>query len=131
DEALQQRLAARLSQVERDRAFAPSLDRPEERVAVDERPDRAHEVALARQLDLDHVGAEIAEQRRRERRRDARAEVEDPQPHERPRAHRAVRLRPRPRSRSAIMRFTEPVFLRARSASVAVFVPCMNWWTMK
>ena len=35
------------------------------------------------------------------------------------------------RSRSASMRFIEPLFLRARSASEAVFVPCMNWCTMK
>ena len=44
---------------------------------VDERPDRAHEVAAAGQLDLDDLRAEVAEQRGRERRRDAGADVED------------------------------------------------------
>src|SRR5262249_51848009 len=74
DHLLEELLSARLSQIERDRLLVPSLDRPEERVAVDERPDRAHEVALAGELDLPDLGTEVGEQRRRERRADARAD---------------------------------------------------------
>ena len=44
--------------------------------AVDERTDLAHEVAAARLLDLDDLGALLAEQSRAERRGDAGAEVE-------------------------------------------------------
>jgi hypothetical protein len=47
-----------------------------ERVAVLDRPDGAHEVALPRQLHLDDVGAEVGEQRRGEGRADARPEIE-------------------------------------------------------
>src|SRR6266545_7277274 len=68
-----------------------SLDRPEEGVAVDEGPDRPHEVALLRQLDLDDVGAQVAQERGRERRADAGAQVEDAKPAERPLAHRLLR----------------------------------------
>jgi hypothetical protein len=74
---LQQVLAARLPEIERDGTPAAPLDRPEERVPVHERPDGAHEVALPRHRDLDHVRAEVTEQRRRERRADAGAQVED------------------------------------------------------
>ena len=87
---------AGLRRSQRDRALAASLDRPEERVAADERADRAHEVALPRQLDLDDVGAEVGEQRRRERRADARAEVEDADAGERPALTRRSGGVPRP-----------------------------------
>src|SRR4029079_5765255 len=54
-----------------------SLDRPEQRIAVDEGPDLAHEVAAARLLDLDDLGALLTEQARAERRRDSGAQIED------------------------------------------------------
>ena len=74
----EQLLAARLAQIERDRLLVAPLHRPpQRRAALVERPDAAHEVAGPRQLDLDDLGAEIAEQGRRERRRDPRADVED------------------------------------------------------
>ena len=75
-EALQEGLPGGLPEVERDRLLAPSLDRPEERVAVLEGTDRAEEVALSGQLDLDHFRAEVGEERRREGRGDSRAKVE-------------------------------------------------------
>src|SRR5581483_3863948 len=74
--------------------------RPEERIAVDERADRAHEVALPRQLDLDDLGAEVAEQRRGERRADARPEIEDAKPGERAARRHAPALSRAPRTLS-------------------------------
>ena len=56
---------------------------PSSLAGVDERADLAHEVAAARLLDLDDLGALLAEQPRAERRGDARAEIEDAQPGER------------------------------------------------
>ena len=75
-EALQEGLPGGLPEVERDRLLAPSLDRPEERVAALEGTDRAEEIALAGQLHLDHLRAEVGEERRREGRPDPRAEIE-------------------------------------------------------
>ena len=73
-EPAEQVLALGRAQVERDALAAAALDRPEQRVAVvDERPDLAHEVAAARLLDLDDLGALLAEQAGAERRGDARA----------------------------------------------------------
>ena len=60
-----------------------TLDRPEERVAVDERTDLAHEVAGAGLFDLDDVGALLAEEPGAERGGDAGAQVEHPQALER------------------------------------------------
>ena len=82
-EALQQRLPGRFAQVERQRALAAPLDRPEERLSAIERADGPHEVALPRQLHLDDVGAQVGEERGRERRADACAEVENAEPDER------------------------------------------------
>ena len=82
-------LALGRAQVERDALAAAAFDRPEQRVlavgvaGVDERPDLAHEVAAARLLDLDDLGALLAEQPGAERRGDARAEVEHAQARER------------------------------------------------
>src|SRR5262245_44066079 len=59
-------------------------------MALFERPDGAHEIAASRQLDLDHLGAEVAQQRGREWRGDARADVENADAGERER-HRAKR----------------------------------------
>ena len=81
---LQEVAAGGLAQVEGHAAAAPSLDRPEQRVAVDERADLPHEVAGAGLLDLDDVGALLAEEPGAERRRDAGAQVEHPQTLERP-----------------------------------------------
>ena len=83
-QAAEQVLALRLAQVERDALAAAPFDGPEQRVAVFERADLAHEVAGAGLLDLDDVGTHLAEQTRAERRRDARAEIEHAQPFERP-----------------------------------------------
>ena len=87
------------AQVERDALAAAALDRPEQRVravvaGVDERTDLAHEVAAARLLDLDDLGALLAEQARAERRGDARAEVEDAQARERTAHCSPARARP-------------------------------------
>src|SRR4029077_3850848 len=112
-EPLEQRLPGRLAKIARHGLLVPSLDGPEERIAVDERPDRAHEVAPTGKLDLDDLGAEIGEQRRGERRADAGAEIEHADAGER--AHRArypargagcqgaQRTRGSPRTRSARM----------------------------
>ena len=67
-----------------DALAAPSLDRPPQRVAGsivvgrDERTDGAHEVAARRVLDLDDLGAHVAEQPGAERRADPGADVDDP-----------------------------------------------------
>ena len=105
-------LALRRAQVERHALAPAAFDRPEQRVAVDERPDLAHEVAAARLLDLDDFGALLAEQSRAERCGDPRAEVEDAQ------AARAVRLT------LACSFFTAsmPPCLRASTSSSAVGV---------
>ena len=76
-------------QVAGDAAPPAALDGPGQRVVgpvVDrhEGPHGAHEVALAGELDLDHVGPELAEQARAERRGDARADVDHPDAGERP-----------------------------------------------
>src|SRR5262249_51343697 len=61
--------------------------------AIDERPDRTHEIARSGQLDLDDLGAEVTEQRRREWRADTRAEVEDTDAGERTHRRRLSRAR--------------------------------------
>ena len=118
------------AQVERDALAAAALDRPEQRVrapssSVDERPDLAHEVAAAGLLDLDDLGALLAEQAGAERRGDAGAEVEDAQPRERAvTAHSPALL--------ALHR-VHPAFAlravdRARARSAVLIT---NWWSMK
>src|SRR5262249_23221510 len=62
---------------------------------VHERTDLAHEVAPAGLLDLDDLGAHLAQQTGAERRRDARPQVQDSHPLER-RGHATVRLSPSP-----------------------------------
>ncbi len=88
-QALEELLALGLAQVAGDAAPAPALHGPEQRVvgAVlhrDERADRAHEVTLARQLDLDDVGAELAEQPGAERCGDPRPDIDHPDAGQRP-----------------------------------------------
>ena len=101
---LEELLALGLAQVAGDAAPTASLHRPRQRVARpvvdrDEGAHRAHEVALTRQLDLDDVGPELAEQPGAERRRDPRADVDrrgcpraGPVP-----SRSCLRLRPGPR----------------------------------
>ena len=73
-------LTVRDAEIDGHAPATATLDRPEQRVAlVGERSDVAHEVAAARLLDLDHVGALFAEQPGAERCRDACAQVEDPE----------------------------------------------------
>ena len=123
---LEEILPLRLPQVAGDAPPSPPFDRPRQRVpgpVVDghERPHAAHEVALAGQFDLDHVGSELAQQPRAERRGDPRADVDHPDARERP-------VRPVvhasesgwPLSRSAMTSRIEPLALRAASASSAV-----------
>ena len=88
-ESPEQFLALGLAQVERDALAAAALDGPEQRVAVLERTDLAHEVARAGLLDLDDLGTHLAELSRAERRGDARTEIEHAQPFERP-GHRVI-----------------------------------------
>ena len=71
--------AARVAQVDRDRTLVAGDRRPPEAPAVDADAVAAHDVAGAGRLDLDDVGAEIAEQLARERPRDERAELEHAQ----------------------------------------------------
>src|SRR5213083_843878 len=60
-QALLKRLAGGPAEIAGDRLLSPPLDRPEERVVAHEGPDRAHEIALPRQLDLDHLAAQVGE----------------------------------------------------------------------
>ena len=92
-EAPHQVLALGGAQIEGHALAAAALDRPEQRVltaratsvgvGVDERADGAHEVAALGLLDLDDLGALLAEQPGAERCGDARAEVEHTQTCER------------------------------------------------
>ena len=81
---LQDFLAFGLAQVERDRFLVAGDDRPPQRLAVRllATPD-PHRVALARRLDLDHFGAEVAEQLAAEGTREQGAEFDHAQPGER------------------------------------------------
>ena len=86
DQVLEQRLAVGLAQVERDRLLVARDDRPPQRLAVRllAAPD-AHRVALARRLDLDDLGAEVAEQLAAERAGQQGAEFDHAQARERAR----------------------------------------------
>ena len=101
-QAAEQGLAVGLAQVEGHALAAPALDGPEQRVAVVERADLAHEVARPGLLDLDDLGPLLAQQAGAERGRDPGPEVEDPQPVEWP-AHAGRGSRGRPRTRSPMM----------------------------
>ena len=133
-QSLEELLALGLAEVTGDAAPAPTLDRPEQRVVLSvlhrhERADGAHEVALARQFDLDHVGAELAQQAGAERRRNPRPDVDDADAGQRPcgrAAHSGW-----PCSRSAMTSRMEPFSLRAASAFSAVAELCTQWWAMK
>src|SRR5688572_20786894 len=76
-EAAHDRLAFGLAQVERDRLLVTRLHLPPERYAVAHAPPAAQRVAVARRLDLDHLGAEIGERLAAEGPGDKRAELED------------------------------------------------------
>ena len=71
--------AALVAQVDRDRPLVARDRRPPEAAPVVEHAPPAHRVAGPGRLDLDHVGAEVAEQLARERAGDERAELEDAQ----------------------------------------------------
>ena len=73
-------LALGLAQVERDAALVAGEDRPPQAVVVvAQAAPVAHRVADARRLDLDHVGAEVAEQRAGERAGEQLPELDRPQ----------------------------------------------------
>ena len=78
------------AQVERDALAAAALDRPEQRVRPSSSPSTNGPISRMKSpraglLDLDDLGALLAEQPGAERRGDARAEVEDPEAGERSR----------------------------------------------
>src|SRR5205807_9831640 len=92
---------------------------PEQRVAVDEGPDGAHEVAAARVLDLDHLGPLLAQDAGAEGGGDAGAHVDDADALERE-AHLSMRKAGRPcRARRTLPSWTPsasaPPKRRARS----------------
>ncbi len=78
-----------LAQVERDGALVAGQDRPPQAVVVvAQAPPVAHRVAVARRLDLDHVGAEVAQQRARVGAGEQLAELDRPQAVQRRVSHR-------------------------------------------
>ncbi len=80
DQFLQHVLAGALAQVERDRLLVAGDDRPpQRRIAVLLPSPNAHRIALIRRLDLDDLGAHVAEQLTAERPREQRAEFQDAQ----------------------------------------------------
>ncbi len=93
----EQVLALGAAQVDGDPLAPSALDRPPHRVVLavgagGEGADGAHEVAPDGVLDLDDLGAHLAEQAGAEGRPDASADVDDPQPGERSdRRRRALR----------------------------------------
>ena len=114
-------LALGRAQVERHALAAAPFDRPEQRVAVDEGADLAHEVAAARLFDLDDFGALLAEESRAERRGDPGSQIEDAHTnecsgHERP---------------CSFFTASMPPALRASTLASAVGVFETNWWSMK
>ena len=70
-------LPARIAQVDGDRPLVARDRRPPEAATVDAHAVAPHDVADAGRFDLDHVGAEVAEQLPGERAGDERAELED------------------------------------------------------
>ena len=95
-QAAEQVLALGDAQVARHALPAPALHGPEQRVAVDEGPDGAHEVATAWVLDLDDLGPLLAEDAGAEGGGDAGAHVDDADAFER-QAHLSMRKAGRPR----------------------------------
>ena len=79
-EFAEQLLAARLRQGERDEPLVARDHLPPERPAVLHRRPVAHRIADARQLDLDHLRAEIGELGRGERACDHRAGIDHAKP---------------------------------------------------
>ncbi len=80
EQPAQQLLAVGGAQVAGDRHLVPGHDRPPQRLAVRFLPPPlTHRVALARQLDLDHLGPEIAEQLAAERPGQQLAQLDHPQ----------------------------------------------------
>src|SRR5262245_15105545 len=95
-ESSDERLALRLTQVAGDRSLVPALDEPHVRDARCQLvPEPPEIVADTRLLDLDDLGAQLAEQRTTEGRGDERREVQRDQALESS-AHRA-RARESPR----------------------------------
>src|SRR5262249_9417237 len=78
-----ERAAARVTKVDRDRALVPRERGPPEAAPVDALAPGAHRIARSRRLDLHDVGTEVAEQLPRERARDEAPELEDAQARER------------------------------------------------
>jgi hypothetical protein len=69
DQTLEDIGAFRLAEIEGDAAFVARHRLPPQRDAVHDRFELALAVAILGMLDLDHLGAEVGEQHRRERRR--------------------------------------------------------------
>ena len=79
-ETFDERLTLRRTEVARDRFLVARLDQPPERdPARGRRPEPAEVVTRSGLLDLDHLGAELAEERAAERGGHKRSEVEDGQ----------------------------------------------------
>ena len=85
--------AARVREVERHAALVAAHERPPEADALALRAEHAQRVA-ARVLDLDHLGAVVAEQRREQRPGDERRGVHHPQPPQRAGGRAVVRHAP-------------------------------------
>ncbi len=126
-QAAEELLALGGAQIARHALAPATLDRPEQRIAVDERSDGAHEVTASGLLHLHDVGAPLTQQARAERRTDPGADVDHPQALERAR-HVVCQPCPgvgsaaSPRSRAAKTSFIEPICLRSSSAESAVAV---------
>jgi hypothetical protein len=81
-------LGASLAQVERHAALVAGQDRPPQAVVVvAQAAPVAHRVAVAGRLDLDHVGAEVAQQRARVGAGEELAELDRPEACERRVSH--------------------------------------------
>ena len=79
DEVADELLALRGAQVDGDAALVPRGDAPPQRVTAHVGvPPLAQHVALAGRLDLDHLGAEVAEELPAEGARDDLSELDDP-----------------------------------------------------
>ena len=85
DQLLELFRVLRRFQVERDRALVARLAEPRQRLSfgLGRRPEAAHRIPGG-MLDLDHLRAELRQDRRRERGRDERCKIEDAYPVERP-----------------------------------------------
>jgi hypothetical protein len=79
DQLLRDLLPLLLPQVQCDRALVARLHLPPDRRAVLDQPPVAQRIARARRLDLDHVGAEVAERLAGKGAGDQLAHLDDPQ----------------------------------------------------